>query len=52
MLTPELHSSLCPSNQQELQITDSSVEQLIGELIAATACLFAQGLGSAGRAEK
>jgi hypothetical protein len=34
-----------PSDQQEPQTTDPSVEQLIGELVAATACLFAQGLG-------
>src|SRR5215470_12382268 len=40
-----LHSSPCLSRQQESQTADRSVEQLIGELIAATACLFAQGLG-------
>jgi len=40
-----LHSSPCLSRQQEPQTADRSVEQLIGELIAATACLFAQGLG-------
>jgi hypothetical protein len=45
VLTMLLHSSLCPSRPQEPQTVDLSVEQLIGELIAATACLFAQGLG-------
>src|SRR5262249_4017826 len=40
-----LHSSLCPSRPQKPQTVDPSVEQLIGELIAATACLFARGLG-------
>src|SRR5262249_14491471 len=39
------HSSLCPSRPQKPQTVDSSVERFIGELIAATACLFAQGLG-------
>src|SRR5262249_35602332 len=37
--------SPCLSRLQEPQTIDPSVEQLIGELIAATACLFAQGLG-------
>ena len=40
-----LHPSPCLSRQQEPQTVDPSVERLIGELIAATACLFAQGLG-------
>src|SRR5262245_23296338 len=40
-----LHPSSCLSRPQEPQTVDLSVEQLIGELIAATACLFAQGLG-------
>ena len=40
-----LHPSPCLSRQQEPQTVDLSVEQLIGELVAATACLFAQGLG-------
>jgi hypothetical protein len=40
-----LHPSPCLSRQQEPQIADRSVKRLIGELIAATACLFAQGLG-------
>ena len=40
-----LHPSPCLSRPQELQTTNRSVERLIGELIAATACLFAQGLG-------
>jgi hypothetical protein len=39
-----LHPSPCLSRQQEPQTADRSVERLIGELIAATACLFAQGL--------
>ena len=39
------HSSLCPSRPQKPRTVDSSVERFIGELIAATACLFAQGLG-------
>jgi len=38
-----LHSSL--SRPPEPQTVDPSVEWLIGELIAATACLFARGLG-------
>src|SRR5262245_31397969 len=38
------HPSPCLSRQQEPQTADRSVERLIGELIAATACLFAQGL--------
>jgi len=45
MLAPELYPPPCPSDQQEPQTTDPSVEQLIGDLVAATACLFAQGLG-------
>ena len=40
-----LHPSSCPSRPQEAQTVDPSVEQLIGDLVAATACLFAQGLG-------
>ena len=41
-----LHTpSPCLSRPQEPQTVDPSVERLIGELIAATACLFAQGLG-------
>jgi hypothetical protein len=40
-----LYPSPCLSRQQEPQTTSHSVERLIGELIAATACLFAQGLG-------
>jgi hypothetical protein len=39
------HSSSCLSRPQELQTADRSVERLIGELVAATACLFAQSLG-------
>jgi hypothetical protein len=39
------HPSPCLSRPQEPQTADRSVERLIGELIAATACLFAQGLG-------
>ena len=39
-----LHPSPCLSRPQKPQTVDSSVEQLIGELIAATACLFARGL--------
>jgi hypothetical protein len=38
------HPSPCLSRQQEPQTADRFVERLIGELIAATACLFAQGL--------
>jgi len=38
-----LHSSLF--RPPEPQTVDPSVEELIGELTAATACLFAQGLG-------
>jgi len=40
-----LHPSPCLSRPQEPQTVDPSVEQLIGDLVAATACLFAQGLG-------
>jgi len=40
-----LHPSPCLSRQQKPQTVNPSVERLIGELIAATACLFAQGLG-------
>src|SRR5215831_2282068 len=40
-----LHPSPCPSRQREPQTVDPFVERLIGDLIAATACLFAQGLG-------
>jgi hypothetical protein len=40
-----LHPSPCLSCPPELQAVDRSVDRLIGELIAATACLVAQGLG-------
>ena len=45
VLTMLPHPSPCLSRLQEPQTTSHSVERLIGELIAATACLFAQGLG-------
>jgi len=40
-----LHPSPCLSRPQKPQTADPSVEELIGEFIAATACLFARGLG-------
>jgi hypothetical protein len=43
MLTPELRPSPCLPGQQESK-TPEWVEQLIGDLVAATACLVAQGL--------
>ena len=39
-----LHPSPCPFRPQKPQIADRSVERLIGELVAATADLFARGL--------
>jgi hypothetical protein len=44
MLISERRLSPCPSGQQESQTTDPA-EELIGDLVAATACLVARGLG-------
>src|SRR5262245_22121444 len=40
-----LHPSPCLSRPSEPQTSNPSVEELLGELIAAIACVFAQALG-------
>jgi hypothetical protein len=47
-----LHPSPCLSRPQEPQTTDPSVEHLIGDLIAATACRSLRVWVSTGRVEK
>jgi hypothetical protein len=44
MLIPGLHSSACPSGQHQQESADPA-EELIGDLVAATACVLARGVG-------